>query len=399
MSPVVEKLNASSLRQARRARKLSASAVATFTKISESRLHLFEAGDAEPSIKQLARLSDLYNAPMHSFYRPEMVEIEATLPDFRKATPVAANLSPRGLNRLWQVEKRSKFVEELVAALGGEAPKTSSLLRHTNSPIPEPTELRTAFDEWRSKHINRLKFQGSNEDKFLKYLRLFLENHNCLTAINSAPIDDYLGFYNDISRKTRVIFVNRDIKNEKRKLFTLSHELAHFIYDKEGISNPFSALNAVERQCNVFAATFLAPDDMVWSIVNRLNQATVRDTTRLVSAVAKDTLLSRQASALRLNELGIITRTATKTFFAYLSMLKRDAEPSGLSPTNPPIGRNVVIGKVLSEVGVYASYVASEAVRKKFIDLIDVERGLGISESIQADVLSLATRRYEASAE
>lgn len=62
------------------------------------------------------------------------------------------------------------------------------------------------------------------------------------------------------------------------------------------------------------------------------------------------------------------------------------------------MGRSVAVGKKLSEVGVYSAYIASLAVEKKAVDVVDVERGLGISEKLQPYVFDLAKRRFEASA-
>lgn len=312
------KLNAKSLQQARKARKLSTREVANHTKISEDSLKKFETGDKEPSYKQLDRLADIYNVDLYSFFLDSLPEIENMLPDFRKTNPTAANLSPKGLARLWQVERRSAFVGELVKALGKNAPNTQSIARLTNRPIPEPTELRAAFDNWVETRDKSLRFSGSAEEIVFRQLRLFLEIRSCQTVFNSAPVDDYLGFYNNLSNKNKVVFVNRDIKNSKRKLFTLAHELSHFLYEEEGVSNPFIAKNSVEKQCNAFAASFLAPDSLVFRIIGLASSSLLSDPLRLVNLVSRETLLSRQAAALRLAEMDVINARQRATVFAHL---------------------------------------------------------------------------------
>jgi Zn-dependent peptidase ImmA (M78 family)/transcriptional regulator with XRE-family HTH domain len=396
---VPKKLNFTSLLQARKARKLSVSEVADYTKISENRLVRFETGDLEPSIPQLTKLGDLYNAPSYSFYRDAPLVLEATLPDFRKPNPSAANLSPKGLTRLWQIERRGKFVDDLAGALGKSAPKTVGLSRFTNQAVPEAAELRAGFDRWLATRDKSLRFSGTKEDAFQKHLRLFLEITSCSTSINSAPVDDYLGFYQSLSNTSHIIFINREVRHEKRRLFTLAHEMAHFVYREEGISNPFIAKNDIERRCNNYAARFLAPDRQVLQIVQSATSSTVNDIARLVNLVARETLLSRQAATLRLRELDIVSRKAASEFFTHLNMLRRVTEPSSETRKAPPKGRAVVIGKMLSEVGVYAAYTASLALKNRIVDVVDVERGLGLSESIQKDVLDLAAKRFEASAQ
>ena len=392
-------LNTSSLRQAREARKLSLVDVCEFTRISDVRLRRFEAGEAEPSFSQLGRLGDLYNVPVYAFFSDNPVKFELTLPDFRKATPSAASLSPRGLSRLWQVERSACFVEDLIVALGHSAPKFANILRITNSPSPSAAELRNDLDVWLAERRDRLKIPGRDEEAFLKFSRLYLETRGCLSAINSAPSDDYLGFYNEITPRIKMIFVNREVTNAKRRLFTFAHEIAHFIFGTEGISDPFVARNSEERRCNAFAAEFLAPEEVVFSVLEKARAPRGSDVIRLVDFISRETFLSRQASTLRLEELGVITRTAASRAFAYLRGLKRPTEVfQTQKAASKPMGRSVAVGKKLSEVGVYSAYIASLAVEKKAVDVVDVERGLGISEKLQPYVFDLAKRRFEASA-
>lgn len=391
--------NAKLLRQARRARKLSVSEVSSYAKISEARLAKFEAGDLAPSIRQMAKLSELYNSSLFSFYGEEDLDLRAVLPDFRKANPRAADISPKGLVRLWQIESRTKFSEELVEALGRSAPKTLLLSRFTNKKLPEAVELRAGFDTWLDRRKKELKFSGTPESIFTKQLRIFLEIHACSTAFNTAPVDDYIGFFDKVDGRKNTIFVNSEVKLEKRRLFTLTHEMAHLVFDREGLSDPFTPTNAVERECNSYAAQFLAPDNMMFSIVGSLRGAILNDVSRLVSHIAKETLLSRQATALRLAELDIISKASASEFFAYLKNLKRVTEPSKDAQGGTPMGRSIAVGRKLSEVGVYSAYVAFLALQHRIVDVVDIERGLGISESIQKDVLDLGARRFEAGAE
>lgn len=393
-----KKLNSTALRTARQARKLSVAEVSNFTKIAANRITRFESGDASPSISQMTKFGDLYNVPFFEFFSDRKIELDNVLPDFRKTNPVEADLSPRGLTKIWQVEKRINFVQAVIEALGQSAPKTKKFKRLTNKNVVDAATLRSRFDDWLDRRPSTLRFQGSREDIFSKQLRLYLEVHGCHTSINSAPIDDYLGFYINQNDVANVIFVNRDVRNEKRRLFTLAHELAHLAYNEEGVSNPFIAKNLVERQCNAFAAEFLAPEDAILSLVERFQGRIRENETRLVDHISSSTLLSRQASTLRLRDLDIISKSTASVILKRLSSLRRLDEPRADKPTDVIRGRNVVVATKLAQVGVYAAYTSSLALNAKLIDRIDISRGLGISETIQADVLNLATRRFEASA-
>ena len=130
---------------------------------------------------------------------PESFQLENPLPDFRKAQPGAADLSPRGLTRLWQIERQAFFVEELIQALGRSAPHIENFQRLTNKPIPDAQELRAGFDQWLVPRERELRFTGPPEERYLRYIRLFLDARGCSTAVNTAPTDDYLGFFKEFS--------------------------------------------------------------------------------------------------------------------------------------------------------------------------------------------------------
>jgi Zn-dependent peptidase ImmA (M78 family)/transcriptional regulator with XRE-family HTH domain len=395
---VDKKLNFNALRGARQARRLSLPEVSSYAKIAEKRLRAFEAGSASPSVNQITVLSELYNVPYYEFYGTDELDLADLVPDFRKSSPQEADLSPRGLSRMWQVERGVEFVGQLTAELGKAAPITSRFERLTNKSVVQPDVLRANFDNWLSERAAKLRLTGSREDIFSKHLRLYLEVHGCHTVVNTAPIEDYLGFYLNKSVNSNVIFVNRDVRNEKRRLFTLSHELAHFAYDQEGVSNPFIAKNEIERQCNAFAAEFLAPDDQVLRIVEGFTGPVNDSISRLVELVSSKTLLSRQASTLRLQALDVVSKKTASQFMSHLSKIRRLDEPKAEATEKPVMGRNAVIAMSLSKVGVYAAYTASVALKNKIVDRTDIVRGLGLSESIQSDVLKLATKRFEVGA-
>lgn len=392
------KPNPQSISSARKLRKLTIHEVSSFTKISEDRLLKFEDGSADPSIAQLSRLGELYNASFVDFFRSDLT-LNGLMLDFRKTRPTSADLSPKGLRRIWQIQGRAAFTEELVRGLGSSKPKVSSLTRYTNSGSPSASELRNAFDDWLRLKQKPLRLSGAGEDLFAKHARVFLEVHACQTTFNSAPTEDYLGFFDRTEKQSNILFVNRDIRNEKRKLFTFCHEIAHYVYNEEGISNPLAvAKNAIERRCNSYAAEFLAPEDLIGRIVQAARKSDVSDADRLINLIAKDTMLSRQASAIRLQELGYITKRQSSTFFQKLGGLRRVVEPSA-AKTKTPMGSAAAIGRALSEVGLYASYVAKLAYDRKLVDNIDIERGLGLSPTIQGRVLDLAAKRFEVGAE
>jgi len=396
---MLTRLNPDNLKAARAERKLGVEEVADFTAIRADRLALFETGNVAPTFKQVEKLSELYNVPVYAFYAEGRPNIESVPPDFRKRTPISADLTPRGLIRIWQVEKVAEFTHQLLIALGDNAPT-----RHQRQHSLELTDdlafaLRAEFDEWLARHRSKLKLTGTTIESTFKYLRLFMETRGVLTAYNDAPEEDYLGFYQDFARGAKSVFVNRAVASDRAQLFTLAHEFAHFVSGNEGISNPFVATNRIERLSNKFAAAFLAPDPLVLRIVDQASRFDRPDPQTLIKMVSSQSLLSFQAAAIRLRELQVLAAHEIRPIFRTykLGHYAIEAGSQARKKKRSGGGRASAVGRKVSETGVFATYVAAIAVAQKIIDPVDVGRGLNISEKLQPFVFEMAKKRFEAS--
>lgn len=100
---------------------------------------------------------------------------------------------------------------------------------------------------------------------------------NCGLSIVEADLNDIddqeiAGF---INATKRIIYVNRD-DSENRKVFTIAHELGHWILHKKELENdprkyailyrkPIGATNndPIEKQANCFAGNLLVPKKML----------------------------------------------------------------------------------------------------------------------------------------
>ena len=104
-----------------------------------------------------------------------------------------------------------------------------------------------------------------------------------------------------------VIAVNTLNQNYSRRLFTLSHEIYHCVLNMPGISDADQIHNSLERQCNKFAAYFLAPESLVKKAASRSIYSKNFNISQL-SRFSKLSKLSLHASVLRLVELGVYCR-------------------------------------------------------------------------------------------
>ena len=386
-------LNHRSLRVLREQKRLNISEVAQFASISPPRLESVEKGERRPTRLQLERLALLYGVPIYALFSEGIPNSPETPLDFRKREPEPAQLSPKGIKALWSSEKIARFSKQLAVALEFEPAKFNSVAKSAANPATRATALRSSFDEWFATRSARLDLTGTAEQQTTAALRLFFEVQAGVVNINDAPPSDYMGFYMEPDGGHEVIFVNRSIASKKAQLFTLAHEYSHLLLRQQGISNPFILRNAIERQCNAFAAEFLAPMSEFKQTVESLGRSVRSDIFQFVAAVSNRILLSKHATAIRLKEAGYISEQDLAVFEAawsqYPAQEKADDDYDAGTMNAPHAKR-------ISELGYLPVYLAAVGCREGMIDGLDVQAGIGLSETLQDRAFRLATKRIEA---
>lgn len=392
-------VNNRALKQVREQRHFDVRSVANYTGISPDRLNDFESGDREPSVRQLEKLAETYGLPSYLLGVDSVPNLPEVLPDFRKKEVGPAQISPAGMSRIWSAEKTAFATGQLWRALDF-SPATFSRSETIEPPSPSlAQEFRASFDEWYREKIEKLAFSGKPEQLFFNAFRLFLEVQGSIVRVNDAPPTDYLGFYLSNDETPPTVFVNRSISSHKAQLFTLLHEYAHELLGAVGISNPFKARNAVERQCNIFAAEFLAPLREFTAAAEDQPRTIRLDVFKFVDAVSVQSLLSKHATAIRLLETNFISRAQLATWdaarqkFTPREFKDEDSDEPSDPHFAPPHAKRI------GEVGYLPIYLAGKALEKKLIDSFDVQQGLSLSESLQEKAISLVTRRFEVASE
>ena len=109
-----------------------------------------------------------------------------------------------------------------------------------------------------------------------------------------------------------VIVLNRNKESPKQEIFTLAHELGHYLLNQEEIDDniiiratPYKAGNEIEKWCSDFAYYFLAGEDAM--VIDNLDQANPENDYHhdLVDRIGQRTQLSKSAlyTRLLLNDL------------------------------------------------------------------------------------------------
>ena len=393
MIPVGAMPNRRVLRAVRERRGLGLAQVASFTTISPDRLQQFEEGEKEPSRKQMEKLADTYGVPLYSLFNDNVPNLPPLPQDFRKSDPSPASLTPRGIRTLLSSERISQFTQQLAVELNYKPADLAPTVRIAKTPKRRATELRNAFDAWLEPRVAALNFTGAPEHRFMSALRLFFEVQGGVLNVNDAPSDDYMGFFLEPEAGRPTIFVNRSISSRKAQLFTLAHEYSHALLGADGISNPFMPRNSIERECNVFAAEFLAPMGTFSRIVEALPQSTRSEVARFVDAAASSTLLSKHATAIRLLEGDYITQQQFRGWRRIFTANPRFEKEEEKEASEGGAG-GVPHAKRLSELGHLPVALAKRAVDARLIDSSDVADGIGLSLTLQDRAYSLATRRF-----
>lgn len=226
----------------------------------------WEAGTARPSYAQLRDLADHYRRSLALFYLPkppqeEMLEEKfSSLPGkYVRALPPAMRLMVR----------QARVMQLNVAELndGMPAGKPASLMKCQVGSAEKPDIKNLARRVRKCLGITLEKQKGwQSDDIALRDWRACLVS--CGIWVFTAPFgnDDYEGFYLP-DEHFPVIYLNHS-RDRAGQIFTLFHELGHFLLAKGGMSfrgDMEKQLTGNFRQeevfCNGFAGEFLVADD------------------------------------------------------------------------------------------------------------------------------------------
>ena len=166
-----------------------------------------------------------------------------------------------------------------------------SVFKITNNPELAANEVRKIlYPEF---NIDKREFLKNFISKLAEYNILvfeFVETHNKLEKANIN------GFY----LTPNVIVLKRNQKSFSREIFTLAHELGHYLLNEEEIDDnvneenlEYNKLNKIERWCNDFAFCFLV--GKYFKSINELTNANNKNDYHhdSINEISRDTHLSK----------------------------------------------------------------------------------------------------------
>jgi Zn-dependent peptidase ImmA (M78 family)/transcriptional regulator with XRE-family HTH domain len=286
---------------ARKTIGLSIEDAARKLKVDVDKLKDWESGTQSPPIRKIKQFAVVYKRPTAAFLFDQKPKNDLP-PKFRDYLAYKGELSSdtwllfrralRIRDTFKQIEtSKNQFIIEL-ESLKGQAIETISETIVTSL----GADYKTAY---------------KSKDSFaqLAYWRRLIEKKGIIVIESKFPRDDARGFaiFDHIAP---VIVLNTE-DGPLARIFTLMHELGHFVYGQDGIDDTdnlrdYVSKTSEEYKCNNIAANILMPKQFVQELYRQLESDPDLSLLDIVSKLAKSMNISREAALTRLWRLGEI---------------------------------------------------------------------------------------------
>ncbi len=226
-------------------------------------LRAWEAGEKEPTLKQLEKFATATHTPVGYLFLPEPPEERLPVPDFRTMGDAeVGEASPDLLDTVYQCQQRQDWYRDY------------SRVRR-EGPVPFVGSLTTETDvveAARAMHGVLSYAPDARGPTWAEALRRLIEaaDRQAILVMVSGIVgsntrrkldpEEFRGFalVDDLAP---LVFVNGS-DTKAAQIFTLTHELAHIWLGQSAVSDADVGVrpaNAVEQWCNRVAAEFLVP--------------------------------------------------------------------------------------------------------------------------------------------
>ncbi|MCK1571375.1 ImmA/IrrE family metallo-endopeptidase [Bradyrhizobium sp. 174] len=291
--------------------------------------------DPEPKSDLLRSVARELVLPPFAFYMQRLPTLEEAIPDFRSVNPEPAAKSRETVEAIRLAEGIQRTLIEL------EAPGVEALPKFTATTDEEIDRFALKA---RAHFLITLEDQQEAKDarSFYVLVRRKIEELGILVLQESFPREDGSGFC--LAHQTHpLVLINSKQQTRARRLFTLVHELGHVLMGQTGISDPFVRRNAVERRCNRFAGSFLAPKSYISGL---LGGSVTRDPDLDdVRWAARKLKLSQEATVLRLEQLSIYKAGSHSKWLSLVHGNNPDYSEKGGGGKQPPAQEKVKLAK------------------------------------------------------
>ena len=264
MTKKAANINPKILVWARKTIKLSVDLAAHKIGVTPERLYTWEAGDDNPTIKQLYKIADVYKRPFALFYFPEPPRHFKPLKDFRRfpsGVLFSENDEYQFQKELLSFQRKRELAIELYEMLDEKPPKFNLKTDTKESP------------EIISKKI--IEYLKINHDEIantepgydaLNYWKNFLESKGVL-VFQTTKVPLYIIRGACIAEEILPVIIINSNDSQNGRIFSLFHELTHIVLNSDSISNfryrEKDLFDQIEAYCNRVAAEILVPSELL----------------------------------------------------------------------------------------------------------------------------------------
>lgn len=344
---------------AREFRGLSAMEAAAKLGVTETDLADFEGEVRKPTLTQFEKFAAAYRLPLATLFRRTPPDAIAELPDFR----TFEGAPPRNSFEF------------------GVALSNVRTLQHTLG------RIRSDDDEF---HIARLRQYDLNKDPFdqgerereaigvtvrrqldwaaddgFRHWRAVIERLGISVYLQNFREGDCRGCALWEDGATPAILINKTERSENGWVYTLIHEYAHLLIRQPGISD-LNRRNPIEVFCNRFAAAFLMPVVALRRVLPSWPNEPIDWQPAIIGEASRELKVSRQALAIRLEELGLAPEGFNRAFVARPKAREKAKDGN-------------YINTRLSEIGGRFTASVMSALDRDVIDETHASEALGLS--------------------
>ena len=306
-----------------------------------------ESGQRYPTMKQLRDLSLAYKHPLASFFLSEL-KAQKPLPNDYRTLPNKKDMFDK--TTIWAI-RRSQRLQDIGLNLSQNIKSDIKLKVDHASLDDDPSDIsalyRKSFDLSFEK---QKKFKDTY--KLFSYMRSKLEDMNLLVFQFSMPVEDARGF--TLADESPYVIVISSKDTIEARLFTLMHEFGHILLGETAIGTPGTLRLAgnVEKWCDLFASSFLLPDNTAKELF-RDNHSQLAET-KTLNMLSRKCKVSRAVLIRKMLDLDYISKPQFKSILDRYATISQDVSKTKANYAVPPDK------KCISQVGNrFVSLVAS----------------------------------------
>lgn len=255
------------MKWARQSLGLSVADVATRLKRSIDEVEAWEVGSSAPTYPQLEKLAyEIYKRPLAVFFLP--VPPEEAVPEHEFRTLPRADLQALLPDTHLRIRRAHAYQLGLKELFDNRNPVEEFIWRHIilTPDVPVSVQAQSIRDALGISLDTQVSWQG-DDDFALKQWRQAIENAGVFIFKDTFKQKEISGFCL-VDREFPLIYLNNSTA-KTRQIFSLLHELAHLLLQKNGLSKFDKAYieqlppleKRIEQFCNAVAAEVLIPSN------------------------------------------------------------------------------------------------------------------------------------------